>query len=714
VAAASPAAWRQLAGGVRRSPQAAMAGITLAIVAVLLLTLALSGGGRDLLPWTAFRLVMLGLMAIALVVVGLRRTALTYSLAGVLVAVAVTSIASVRLQSSVDQFIIWITYTATFLVVASTISNLKTARRFVDAAVFSGGALCLIGLYWFWGAGNPMTRWYSTFYWPNPFAGFLLLVLPVEVLRCILAGSRRAVLTHGAMSVLLGTAFVLTFSRGAWVAAAIAAGAAVTVLRTSLHRGAIVRAAALLIAVVAVVFIMTGGRAFRSPTAGVLARATSTADLTEYSLQGRLHFLRGAAEIFRDHPLVGTGPGTFTYVYPQYQRDVRFYSRDPHNLFAQMAAESGIVGLGALIWLMVAFVALGVRVVRRSIGTPEFPWIAGTVFGVGAFWLHTGMEMNWSFPAAPAMAFALMGVLAGYELLANPRHEMTATVRPEPVEGANGAQAEPVEWVNAESHRTEVRKSWTRWIRLAVALGIAFVMVVVSAQYAAAFLAGRWQTAAAFARASALNPLDPRYPSSLADALGKSGWSPAARIPLVQRARDLDRTNPYYWFQLALLTAQDPTPAAAAETERFLRTAIALDPFHYPEAYRHLAWLYRRRADPAAALEVYQQAAARYPDAVAQDFALRPRLWPEVVALFTDWAELLTEQRRDAEAEEIYARIVRLEPRFAPPYVGLVRLYVRAGRLRDAARVLEAGLAQLPHNAQLQALRRELQAMSPR
>lgn len=700
MAAASPTAWRQFAGGVRLNPQAAMGGISLVIIAVLLLTVALSGGGRDLLPWTLFRLVILGLLTIAFLGGSLRRTALTYPLAGALVAIAVTSIWSVRLQSSVDQFIIWITYTALFLLVASTISSLKPARRFVDAAVFSGGALCLIGLYWFWGAGNPTMRWYSTFYWPNPFAGFLLLLIPVEVFRCSLAPTRREALTHGAMAVLMGTAFVLTLSRGAWIAAAVTAGLAAIALRTFVDRAAAVRAAAIVVAVAASVFLLTGGQALRSPATNLLTRVASTADLTEYSLQGRLHFWRGAVDIFRDHPLVGTGPGTYTYMYPQYQRDVRFYARDPHNLFAQMASDSGIIGLAVLIWLMGALAALGVRAIRTARGTPELPWVAGVVFGLGAFWLHTGMEMNWSFPATPAMAFALMGVLASYDSL--------APVRPRPERAA-------------ASPRIERRRH--RWISIAAASATTIVMAAVGVQYAAvsqfrkgqvAYAAGRWQPAAdAFVRASALNPLDPRYPSALADALAKTGRPPATVIPLVRRASGLDRANPYYWVQLAQLHRALSTPTADRAAEAALRMAIALDPFHYPEAYRSLAELHRTRRDPAGALDVYRQAAARYPDSVATDFALRPFLWPGVVALFLDWAELLVEQQRYAEAGELYARIVRHEPRFARAIVRLAQLYRTMGRIPDAVRVVAEGLKHLPDNGQLLALARELRAMAP-
>src|SRR3989449_11363352 len=115
-----------------------------------------------------------------------------------------------------------------------------------------------------------------------------------------------------------------------------------------------------------------------------------------------------------DHPVVGTGRGTFGAMHPAYQRDVRYYARDAHSLYVQAASEEGGVGLAALAVMLSTLVAAWVSALRAWRKTDAYPLVVGIGLGLAAFFVHSGLDMDWMFPANPAMAMLMAGGLGWF------------------------------------------------------------------------------------------------------------------------------------------------------------------------------------------------------------------------------------------------------------------------------------------------------------
>lgn len=90
--------------------------------------------------------------------------------------------------------------------------------------------------------------------------------------------------------------------------------------------------------------------------------AFSNESIGQSSTSGRIYYVRKAIEIFKDHPIIGTGFATFggaatiTYsspIYEQYNIDRNFYS---DNQYILILAETGILGMLSI--LMVAYFLL--------------------------------------------------------------------------------------------------------------------------------------------------------------------------------------------------------------------------------------------------------------------------------------------------------------------------------------------------------------------
>ena len=560
-------------------------------------------------------------------------------------AAAFSTVWSVQLDASVRALLMWLMYSGMLVATASTLRTPAAARRLVDGTVVVAGWLCLIGLFVFWGAGDSGLRWSSTFYWPNPFAAFLLLVLPVELSRCVHAPAARDALAHGALSVLLAGSLVLTYSRGAWASLLIVAPLAAFTLRVTPWTRAAFRLVLIGLATGVAVVVLTRGPGTPLFEGGVTGRATSISDAADYSLGGHLHFWRAGLAIFADHPVTGTGPGTFGTVHAAYQRDVRYYARDAHSLYVQTAAEQGTAGLVALAVLLGVLATAWISALRASRRTDSYPLVVGIGLGLAAFFVHNGVDMDWMFPANPAMAMLMAGVLAWFAKDGVAGHEPGRPVmRP--------------------------------WQRLAIvgALLVATALTqmahladrqFVSAQELAR--AGRWAEAADwYAQAVRWDPFSPRILAAQAAALRqltppRHGAAEAA----LRRAMVVDRMSASPRIQLASLLMDRPArgPAALAEAEGLLKEALRLDPWNRPEAYRMLAGMYLRQGRGEDAERLYRQVVPQYlGKGLGRPTLLYLFLWPEVTGLVLDAADLVARRHETALAVSWLQAVLAEDP----------------------------------------------------
>ena len=76
----------------------------------------------------------------------------------------------------------------------------------------------------------------------------------------------------------------------------------------------------------------------------------------------RMNVWAAVLDMIRDRPLIGIGPGNdaFNKVYPLYMRP-RFTALGAYSIFLEIAVETGLIGLGCFLWLVVVTVDGAVR-----------------------------------------------------------------------------------------------------------------------------------------------------------------------------------------------------------------------------------------------------------------------------------------------------------------------------------------------------------------
>ncbi|MDP8927694.1 MAG: O-antigen ligase family protein [Actinomycetota bacterium] len=229
----------------------------------------------------------------------------------------------------------------------------------------------------------------------NYWAQHLVLFIPLALSFAAHSRSVRAKLMWGGALAVLGGGLYLTQSRGG----ILSLGLVIIVWLLSLGR----RYARWLIAMPAVLLVLM-------LTPGVGSRLMTLADLREArsgggdaSLVQRTDVQEAGLAMFLDHATVGVGAGNFSLIEPEYARRLGLAHASPlapHNLYLEMAAEAGVLGLTT--WLLfygcAMFVAVRALVLLRRLDPSPTPSLAvllaaGLVAGL-AGWALTSLFLH--------------------------------------------------------------------------------------------------------------------------------------------------------------------------------------------------------------------------------------------------------------------------------------------------------------------------------
>jgi putative inorganic carbon (hco3(-)) transporter len=300
---------------------------------------------------------------------------------------------ALSLQFALKELTKWIEMFAVYVYVANNFDAAKMKRALV-VIFLAGFSEAAIGIYQFlfqWGPkgfllfGN-FIRAFGTFEQPNPFAGYLALILPVALGVAISVFSSQTSVFRKSLKALITEywllfaacvafaamfiAVVMSWSRGAWLG--VAAGLIVTVIVQS--RRAFVLT---IIAAFVLTFVILLSSINVIPDV-IAARFSGIADYfgvfdvrgvkvddANFAVVERMAHWQAAWGMLHNHPLLGVGIGNYAVVYPEYALP-RW--DDPlghaHNYYLNVAAETGFVGLAAYLILWTAAFWQSWRAVR--------------------------------------------------------------------------------------------------------------------------------------------------------------------------------------------------------------------------------------------------------------------------------------------------------------------------------------------------------------
>lgn len=237
-------------------------------------------------------------------------------------------------------------------------------------------------------------RIFSTVFYPNAFAGALLLLTP-PLLTWIWQAKLQ--FTRGARGLLcgalgIGSAACLywTGSKGGWLLALFAGWIAL------LHQNFSKQLKLALI----VLLLIGGGLGFYFKNREYMQRGAA-------SVVARFDYWRAAWQTALERPWLGTGPATFAIAYQKVKKPESEMARLAHNDYLQQASDSGFPGL--LSYLI--FIGGAMALTYRRLEWRKNPLAAGVWLGLLTWALQSTFEFTLYVPSLAWIAFTLMGWL---------------------------------------------------------------------------------------------------------------------------------------------------------------------------------------------------------------------------------------------------------------------------------------------------------------
>lgn len=282
------------------------------------------------------------------------------------------------ISASLKELVKWIEVVILLLLGARYLHTRQQVWTLVIVVLLAGVSQGLLGLVQAFFQLGPQAfvraselRVYGTFGQPNPFGGYINLILTISIALLLLGRDTRTRLLAGCAVIVLGIAEYLSQSKGGYIAIAVAIYLILTLgfprLRPLMY--------AIIIALVAAIGgYMVGLVPARYTTPilqkiGLIDISFYAPSAANYANSERVaHWLAGI-NMFLDHPFLGVGIGNYASVYPHYALGIFVLPLGhAHNYYINIAAEAGIVGLTAFVLFIAAIFVAGGRAYRSISG----------------------------------------------------------------------------------------------------------------------------------------------------------------------------------------------------------------------------------------------------------------------------------------------------------------------------------------------------------
>jgi hypothetical protein len=152
---------------------------------------------------------------------------------------------------------------------------------------------------------------------------------------------------------------------------------------------------------------------------------------------GRRALWAAALGLWAGRPLIGIGPDVFRHIYGPLL-GLRLFDDRVHtnNLYLELLAGAGLLGLGAFLALAAAALWVGWRAPARA-DAATGPLLLGALLGLGAFLAHGALDVFLAFTPTYALLWALLGAVGG---LAAPEVDSIRAATPKSLQTPQPAQ----------------------------------------------------------------------------------------------------------------------------------------------------------------------------------------------------------------------------------------------------------------------------------
>ncbi|HEY5287002.1 MAG TPA: O-antigen ligase family protein [Solirubrobacteraceae bacterium] len=251
--------------------------------------------------------------------------------------------------------------------------------------------------------GEVVGRATAGFSQPNQLGGFLVLLVPLGIAGALISPRWRIPFAFAAAAAAAGV--YASFSRGALIGLAIVPFFFLRGWRLWILGPLVVLAVVL-------------------AAPGLVRERFATLTSSGGEISTRVDIWHTALNIWENHPVLGVGLGGFPQAYEQALVPGKMFlpatifqpPPHAHNIFLQLMAEQGILGLLAFVAILIAAVRCTARL-RRSSDRSARLLGSGLLAALAAFLIHNLFDVTFEDPQTGLYVFVLFGLIAASDLL---------------------------------------------------------------------------------------------------------------------------------------------------------------------------------------------------------------------------------------------------------------------------------------------------------
>lgn len=317
---------------------------------------------------------------------------------------------------AVEGFRVNVQHMLWYFVVFQLLKNTDAVKKISGVFVGLVGMLAIYGIYQYvigvempasWISSSEVgirTRVYAIFTSPNIFGSLLVLAFPICIAFIIIHKGIAGKIIFSVLLVCMAASLVFTYSRGAWIGVVCAVGIYLLLKDKRLIVPAVIGGMIILVLVPSIssriIYMLSPEYMASSMKAGRLIR-----------------WITGF-QILQEHPWFGLGLGSFGgAVAANHDLTAMVQGMSVHtfymdNYYMKIAAEAGLIGLTAFVWLMWQVFSISLKTVSiiqdkklKELGTGILAGLVGVI-------VHNCVENVFEVPMMSAMFWMFVAVMA--------------------------------------------------------------------------------------------------------------------------------------------------------------------------------------------------------------------------------------------------------------------------------------------------------------
>jgi len=276
-----------------------------------------------------------------------------------------------------------------YFVITNSINDERQINRILDILLIVGSLFGIYGIFQyngidfsFWARNIGRQQVFGLFGNVNYFAEFLIVPLPIAVSLFFASRNKFKKILLLIATLAMGTSLIATFTRGSYLSFGVSLIFMFFLLLISRGKNFIKNNKKIFIILVAIIIITF---LFVVPTplnksGTVISKINSRISVTQLtqssSIKRRIAIWKFTVLMIKDHPLLGSGIGSYKYNTLRYQAEFfaqgenrslypHGFADKAHNEYLQLWAELGIIGLGIFIWLIISYFSCGLKILRK-------------------------------------------------------------------------------------------------------------------------------------------------------------------------------------------------------------------------------------------------------------------------------------------------------------------------------------------------------------